>query len=125
MRRLYFGFGAFPFDARGVAPEIIQVVIATSGWVEDVQDHIDKIGENPAFAFVAAAFQARELAPPFPFSATSSETDRICRALVPVARTKKSVTCESPRRSRMITFTQWVSATRRAASMANSRACSA
>jgi uncharacterized protein (TIGR03790 family) len=54
-----------------------------------------------------------------PSSSISSATLRICRALVPVAITKKSVTGEIPRTSSTVTLWHRVAAAKRAASMAN------
>src|SRR5688500_15197445 len=61
---------------------------------------------------------------PSAISSTSSQTVFICRGLVPVARTRKSVTGEMPLTSSTTTLWQRVLAARRAESIANCLAAS-
>ena len=49
------GAFGFPVDAVGVAPEVVEVVEHTGVLVEDVDDDVDHVAEEPGLPLVAAA----------------------------------------------------------------------
>ena len=92
-----------PLHPLRVAPEAVEVVVAAGVLAEDVDDHVHAVEQDPVAGVVADARQARKPSGS-PISSTASLALFIWRGLVPVARTKKSVTGETPETSSTTTL---------------------
>ena len=72
-----------PFDARGVAPHHLKIVVGSGGGFEEVDNHVNEVECDPGRVLIGVAAEAVHVHLAGDLLDTSWPTDLICRSDVP------------------------------------------